>query len=73
METLGKYRTVTVYYEGQPPVGDGALGKYINELFAKGIDVIQIIAHPKPKPDRSQDKEPVEAPYTTIQGNVGSS
>ena len=71
---MSKYKTVTIYYEGKPPVGDGALGKYVNDLFKSGIHAIQILKQAPPHTDHSHDQaEPPEKEYTNIQGNVGSS
>lgn len=72
---MGKYRTVTIHYQpNQKPVSDGTLGKYINDLLAAGIKVVQIVNEPDPHTLHDHPTSvPEESPYTAVQGNVGSS
>ena len=70
---MSKYKTVTVYYQpSKRHVSDAALGRYINDLFQAGIQAVQIVDRPKSHTD-DHVYVPEEAPYTAVQGNVGSS
>ena len=68
-----KYHTMTVYYPEQISVGDGPLGHYIHELFASGIDAIQIMRAERPHTHEHAESKPTEPVYTNVQGNTGSS
>lgn len=67
-----KYRHVVVYYPKDVDVSSFSLGEYINELFAKGIDAVQIVRRARHEVPADVSLPP-EPPYVAVQGNVGSS
>ena len=72
---MPKYRTKEVYWSPDKQLGDGTIGKFVNDVRNSGEYQAMLIKFVNRKEaDTSQDKGAgEEEEYTAIQGNVGSS